>query len=134
MDPYSGEASRAQEAFLAQSRLCAKQKSVLDTESASQWILHWIGKLAGPAQSWHNPAFANDPAASTEAQITLGLRKACSVRCVLASGPSELCFTSLPSRRRAGLSAPWPSTSAGSARASRGSLWMPGPPKPASAE
>ena len=130
MDPYSGEASRAQEAFLAQSRLCAKQKSVQDTESASQSI----GKLAGPAQSWHNPAFANDPAASTEAQITLGLRKACSVRCVLASGPSELCFTSLPSRRRAGLSAPWPSTSAGSARASRGSLWMPGPPKPASAE
>ena len=38
VDPYSGEANRAPEAFLAQFRRYARQNSVLDTEHARQLI------------------------------------------------------------------------------------------------
>ena len=48
VDPYSGEANRAPEAFLAQFRLNARQNSVPDTERARQLI----GKLTGPTQLW----------------------------------------------------------------------------------
>ena len=72
VEPYSGEAKRAPEAFLAQFRLYARQNSVPDTERARQLI----GKLTGPAQLWYTLTFANDPTTATEAQIALGLRKA----------------------------------------------------------
>ena len=72
VDPYSAEANRAPEAFLAQFRLYARQNSVPDTERARQSIC----KLTGPAQLWYTLTFANDPTAATEAHIALGLRKA----------------------------------------------------------
>ena len=67
VDPYSGEANRALEAFLAQFRLYAQQNSVLDTQRARQSI----GKLTGPrpAQLWYTLTFANDPTMATGAQI-----------------------------------------------------------------
>ena len=72
VDPYSGEANRAQEAFLAQFRLYAWQNSVPDTERA----LQLIGKLTCPAQLWYTFTFANDPTTATKAQTALGPCKA----------------------------------------------------------
>jgi hypothetical protein len=48
-----------------------RQQNVPASERARQLI----GKLTGPAQSWYTLTFANDPAAATESQIALGLRK-----------------------------------------------------------
>ncbi len=72
VEAYAGEAHRAPEAFLAQFYLYARQNNVPSTERARQLI----GKLTGAAQTWYTLAFANDPAAATESQIALGLRKA----------------------------------------------------------
>jgi len=72
VEAYAGEAHRAPEAFLAQFYLYARQNNVPATERARQLI----GKLTGPAQTWYTLTFANDPAAATESQIALGLRKA----------------------------------------------------------
>ena len=69
--------------------------------------IHRQARLPGPASV--TSIFANDPTAATEARITLGPCK--------ASGPSGLYFTTLHSRRRAGLSGSWPSTSVRSKRA-----------------
>ena len=69
VDPYSGEANRSLEAFLAQFRLFAQQNSVLNKERARQSI----GKLTGPgpAQLRYTLTFANlnDPTTATGAQI-----------------------------------------------------------------
>jgi hypothetical protein len=75
VEAYAGEAHRAPEAFLAQFYqiyLYARQNNVPSTERARQLI----GKLTGATQTWYTLAFANDPAAATESQIALGLRKA----------------------------------------------------------
>ena len=79
MDVYSGEASRASEAFLAQFRLYARKNSVLDTERVRQSL----GKVTGSPQLWYTPTFANDRR-QPEAQIALVLRKR-SVRSMLPS-------------------------------------------------
>lgn len=72
VEAYTGEAHRSPEAFLAQFYLYAKQNNVPAAERTRQLI----GKLTGAAQTWYTLAFSNDPAAATEAQIALGLRKA----------------------------------------------------------
>ncbi len=72
VEAYASEAHRAPEAFLAQFYLYAWQNNVPSTERACQLI----GKLTGAAQTWYTRAFTNDPAAATESQIRLGLRKA----------------------------------------------------------
>ena len=72
VEAYAGEAHRAPEAFLAQFYLYARQNNVPASERARQLI----GKLTGPAQTWYTLTFATDPAAATESQIALGLRKA----------------------------------------------------------
>ena len=68
---YSGETDRTPEAFLDQYYLYVRQQNVPASERTRQLI----GKLTGPAQSWYTLTFANDPAAATESQIALGLRK-----------------------------------------------------------
>jgi hypothetical protein len=72
VEAYAGEAHRTPEAFLAEFYLYAKHNSVPANERARQLI----GKLTGAAKTWYTLTFATDPAAATEAQITLGLRKA----------------------------------------------------------
>lgn len=70
--PFVGDGPVTPEAFLAQYRLQARQNKVPTEERPRQLS----AKLTGTALSWYTLTFSRNPEVATEAQLSLGLRKA----------------------------------------------------------